>query len=378
MKAQLERVAEELGDSNKRLKRRVSEQELLMEAAHLLGGTLNKDAVISRLVTLVRDKLGWPDFAVYLIKESDDEGKRLYPVSASGMPNIDLMKSVTFALGEGITGMVAETGAPLVVDSLAHESRVRLRELLDSSETLPAFLSQGSMLSVPMLYQGRSVGVMDFFCPEENAFDQEHVTLLHAVGAQAAVALVNANLYEATLELAISDPLTGLMNRRAMERRIDSEITRAQRFPSPLAVLMIDVDFFKDYNDRMGHVLGDQALKQIAHCLQASVRKVDGVARFGGEEFCLILPQTDEKNAVEVANKLCEAVKNLDVRGARKQQMGHMSISVGVAIYPKDLPTGLDDSPSLLLVNAADKALYFAKRQGRHRVVAASVIEEAV
>lgn len=368
MKAQLERAAHDLSESNKRLKRRVSEQELLMEAAHHLSGTLKKEAVISRLVSLVRDKLGWPDFAVFLMRETEEQGKHLYLASASGAPDVDVMKVLVFALGEGITGFVAESGAPLVIDDLAQEKRLK--------ETSLPFLRKGSMLSVPMMYQGKAVGVMDFFCPETHAFDQEHVALLYALGAQAAVAIMNADLYEATLELAISDPLTGLMNRRAMERRIDSEITRAQRFPSTLSLLMVDVDHFKSYNDRMGHVLGDQALKQIAQCLQSSVRKVDGVARFGGEEFCVILPQTSDQAAIEVAHKLCDAVRMLGIAGSRDQPLGHMSISIGVASFPQDVIYFPDAPETLALVNAADKALYEAKHLGRNQVVALGDIVE--
>ncbi len=366
IKAQLEKVADELQASNKSLKRRVKAQELLMDAAHHLGGILNKEALVSRLVVLIRDKLGWPDFAVFL-KEPDQDQLRL--VIASGLPNIDIIKELSFRFGEGITGLVAEKATPIAIGDLAKEPRIKLWSKFDNLDNLPDFLKHGSMLSVPMSYQGRVVGVMDFFYPKLNAFDEEDVTLLHALGALLATSIVNADLYEATLELATSDSLTGVLNRRAMERVIENEVARAQRFSTPLSLLLVDVDHFKNYNDQMGHLMGDVALKEIASCLQKSVRKVDSVARFGGEEFCVILPQTSEQAAMEVAEKLCVAVRKLDIPGASMQPLKKISVSIGVAVYPDHMPPILEQPPTIELIHAADEALYAAKRKGRDRVV---------
>ena len=374
---ELERVAQELRRSNGSLNRRVKAQELLMDAAHHLGGVLNKNALLNRLVTLVRDKLGWPDFAIFLVSTETNTEPILRLATASGLPNIDLIRELTFKLGEGITGLVAQTAVPMAIGNLATENRLKLWDFIENNQEIPEFLRQGSMLSVPISYQGRVVGVMDFFYPEINAFDEEDVALLHALGALVATSIINADLYEATLQLATSDALTGVLNRRAMERIMESEVARAQRFSTPLSFLLVDVDYFKNYNDRMGHVMGDVALKEIAACLGASVRKVDSVARFGGEEFCVILPQTQEAAALEVAQKLCAAIRKLPIKGANKQPLGHLSISVGVAVYPKHMPPNLEQTPQLELIHAADEALYAAKRQGRDRVVCFSHIFSA-
>lgn len=369
IKDQLEVTAKELNISNENLHRRVKAQELLMHAAHHLGGVLNKEALVDRLVSLIRDKLGWPDFAIFLTRESEQNNKELTLAAAAGLPDIDLIKDLSFAFGEGITGLVAETATPLAVNNLAEEKRIKLWSKLQTSDQVPEFLAHGSMLSVPMSYQGKVVGVMDFFYPNLNAFDEEDVTLLHALGALAAIAVVNADLYEATLELATLDPLTGILNRRSMERVVENEVARAQRFSTPLAVLLIDVDHFKNYNDQMGHVLGDAALKQIASGLKNVVRKVDSVARFGGEEFCVILPQTNSEAASEVAEKLCAAIRKSNIAGANKQPLGKMSVSIGIAVYPDHMPPILEKSPMLELVDAADEALYVAKKKGRDRIV---------
>ena len=201
-----------------------------------------------------------------------------------------------------------------------------------------------------------------------NAFDAEELELLKALGAQAAMAIVNAKLYEQTVTLATSDALTGLDNRRSMEKRIEDEIARSQRFSKPLSLLMIDVDHFKDYNDRMGHVLGDAALKQMAQALRMQIRKVDGLARFGGEEFCAILPETAKGDAHEVAKKLRDLVNGVQLPGGSEQPLGFMSVSIGVAVYPDDMPAVIERTASTELVHAADEALYRAKAHGRNAV----------
>ncbi len=220
-----------------------------------------------------------------------------------------------------------------------------------------------------MIHKGRVIGVFLFCDQRTGMFDSDAVALISALAAQTALAIINAELYETTLELATSDPLTGVLNRRAMVKQIEYEIARAQRFNTKLALLLVDVDHFKAYNDRMGHVLGDVALKELALALKENIRKVDTLARFGGEEFCVILPQSDIKAAREVAGKLCEAVRGLKLRGVEKQELGHLSVSIGITVVSGESEILSDDSAVTDLVALADHALYEAKRLGRDRFV---------
>lgn len=345
LKRQLEETAEQLTESNVALERRVQAQGLLMDAAHRLGSTLAKEALMERLADLIEKRLGATDYAIFLVQEGPDHEpvlrlERQKPERPPTAADDDV------GVGEGPVGLVAETGAP-------HR--------------------ENDVLCIPMLHKGRVVGVLRFHEDEEDdAFDEDQVELLQALGAQAAMAVVNADLYEATVELSVTDPLTSLMNRRAMNRRLEIEVTRAQRFRLPLAVLMIDVDHFKQYNDRMGHLLGDEALKAVARALEGSVRRVDAVARYGGEEFCVILPRTDEAAARDVAEKLRQSVVDLELQGASKQPLGAMSVSVGFAIYPDNLPAALTAPAAEVLLDTADRAVYEAKHSGRNRVVSAA------
>ena len=162
-------------------------------------------------------------------------------------------------------------------------------------------------------------------------------------------------------ELATTDPLTGIGNRRKMTEQIAQELERARRFHHPLSLLMIDIDHFKRINDTYGHDVGDQAIMQMANLLTTDLRAVDMVARFGGEEFVLLMPETHIAIATHVAERLREQAAQLRVLAECGAEV-ELTISIGVAAAERQ------DSPSSLLVRA-DKALYRAKKEGRNRVV---------
>ena len=169
---------------------------------------------------------------------------------------------------------------------------------------------------------------------------------------------------EKLTKLASTDGLTGIANRRYFDDQLAHEWTRARRLNQTLAIAMIDVDWFKKYNDHYGHQGGDDCLRQVANALSnVAKRDSDFVARYGGEEFAIILPMTQAENALELAKNSCLALSNLELPHALSD-FGHVTLSVGVAVgCPKQNTT-----PHNLLVNA-DKALYTAKEKGRNRAV---------
>jgi diguanylate cyclase (GGDEF) domain len=161
---------------------------------------------------------------------------------------------------------------------------------------------------------------------------------------------------------ARTDPLTGAMNRLALAESIARELARAQRNSRPLSLLMFDLDFFKQLNDRLGHQAGDAALKNVAAATQRHLRASDLLARYGGEEFVAVLPDTDKARAVETAERLRQGIESLGIPCGNGTAL---TASYGAATYPADG----DDFDSL--VASADAALYKAKQSGRNRVVAA-------
>ncbi|MCA9508152.1 MAG: diguanylate cyclase [Myxococcales bacterium] len=369
MRLKLEETLFQLERSNERLNSKVHAQELLMEAAHRLGGTLQRESVVDGLVKLIQEKLSWPQFALFLLESKNHDRHFLRLAATLGINKGKISQPSQVIIGEGVVGMVAQTGAPIIMGNLEKEKNLKLWQTLDRSGVPLELGNSGSLMAVPMIHKGRVTGVFLFLSSENSVFDKEDVDLIAALAAQTALATINAELYETTLELATSDPLTGILNRRAMMRQIEFELTRTQRFNNDLSLLLVDVDHFKAYNDRMGHVLGDLALKEIASALKSCIRKVDTVARFGGEEFCVILPQTDEKAASEVALKLCHAVRGLKLRGADKQALGHLSISIGIAVISGKADILDREGISTELIAAADQALYQAKGLGRDRFV---------
>jgi diguanylate cyclase (GGDEF)-like protein len=176
---------------------------------------------------------------------------------------------------------------------------------------------------------------------------------------EAAMALENARLYEEARNLADRDPLTGFYNHRFLHERLGEEVVRTQRGRRPLSVLMLDVDDFKLVNDTFGHLFGDRVLTWTAELIRSTLRASDVPARYGGDEFAIILPETDADEATRAAERILEAFRDNAFVG---EQRGPVPIgaSIGVATYPADGRTATE------LIAAADKALYRVKREGGH------------
>jgi diguanylate cyclase (GGDEF)-like protein len=164
--------------------------------------------------------------------------------------------------------------------------------------------------------------------------------------------------------MSITDPLTGLHNRRYLEARLAEELSRSKRYNYPLSFMMIDIDDFKLYNDRNGHQAGDRALEITAQCLHAALRKVDVASRYGGEEFSILLPQTDLEEAGVIADRIRRKIMSTRFPHGKTQPLGGVTVSIGLSTFS---PT-LDSAEAI--VRAADRALYHAKSHGKNRAYA--------
>jgi len=182
---------------------------------------------------------------------------------------------------------------------------------------------------------------------------------------QIALALSNIRLRENLRQQTIRDPLTHLYNRRFLEESLNREMARCKRNGTGFGVLMMDLDHFKCFNDTFGHDAGDSVLRAFAHALQANAREGDIACRFGGEEFVVVLPETDRNGSVTCAQRILAAVRDLDVTHDNKT-LGPVTISIGLAMYPHDGET------VNAIVQSADQAMYEAKRAGRDRMIVAS------
>jgi len=227
-----------------------------------------------------------------------------------------------------------------------------------------------SFLAIPLIVQDRALGCMNLYRIERHDFAADEIQLLSTFASQAAVSIENARLFEETRQLAITDPLTGLANHRQFYDQLDREFRRAQRYQRPLTLLMLDLDRFKAFNDRHGHLAGDQALRETADVLRQNARSVDILARYGGEEFAIILPETDLLRAAAHAERIRSAVAG-HVFVSQETGLEHqVTVSIGVATLSST------SQRIEALVHGADQALYRAKAAGRNRLELAASEED--
>ena len=345
----------ELSAVNERLAAHVREMELLLAVSKALTGTLDLPEQLHQLGRLVCEALRVEEFCTMLL---DEQAHQLVVEAAVGT-SLAAARGLRFRLGEGVTGAAAAQGKTIYVKDVQKEPRYLHYKGLRRST--------GSFLCVPLRAKGRIVGAMNLNRPAVDAFSTQEIRLAEAIAAQAGLAIANARLYQQTLELSYSDPLTGIPNRRHLFTRLEQEVSRSLRFGDELTVLMIDLDLFKQINDAHGHAVGDAVLRGVAVALQRNVRKVDMVARYGGEEFVVVLPRIARAEALDVAEKLRRVVAATPLPAPAGAAPVHVTISVGMASF------GQDATDVAALIEKADIALYEAKHAGRNRVASAEV-----
>jgi diguanylate cyclase (GGDEF)-like protein len=261
-------------------------------------------------------------------------------------------------VGEGVSGEVIDTGKAVMVTDLRMAGR----------KPAPAErrYKTNSFISYPITIGGRKVGVLNVTDKSSGGtYDEVDLSLLEIIGPQVALALERAEWQERATEfqlMSITDPLTALPNRRYLEERLAEELNRSKRYEYPMSFLMIDIDDFKAYNDKNGHQAGDLALQITAHCLKGALRAVDVASRYGGEEFCILLPQTSMSEAGVIADRIRHRVSTTHFPHGKAQPFGRVTISVGVSTFTKNV-----DTPENIIA-AADRALYQAKSRGKDRV----------
>jgi len=208
------------------------------------------------------------------------------------------------------------------------------------------------------------VGCLTVFRKQEKAFKNSELTILEKICYQLGKGIDKILTYEHTRELSITDELTQIFNRRYFNQRFEREMERAIRYNRPLTVIMADIDHFKNLNDTYGHFYGDEVLKTVASILDKNLRRADILARFGGEEFVILLPEIDKSHGHTVAEKLRHAIESYPFHKGSPKNKNRITLSLGLAAYPEDALNGKQ------LLERADRALYLAKSGGRNRVVA--------
>ena len=215
------------------------------------------------------------------------------------------------------------------------------------------------LVMLPLVAKGQAIGLVELFSRSFVSWDAQQLEVARTMANEAAMALENARLYEDARKRADRDPLTGFFNHRYLHERMGEEVVRAQRNKRPLSVMMLDLDDFKLVNDTFGHLFGDRVLTWAAELIRTTLRASDVPARYGGDEFAVILPETDADEAAHAAHRILEAFRDQPFVG---EQRGPVPIaaSIGTATFPAAGRTATE------LIAAADRALYQVKREGRH------------
>jgi diguanylate cyclase (GGDEF)-like protein len=263
---------------------------------------------------------------------------------------------VRIKLGEGIAGAVLASGSPLVVRDVDTDARV-------PSARAGQYKSR-SFISFPIMLGPRKVGVINLTDRKDGLpYEVEDLSLLEMMSPHLALIIDRTEWHrkaEAYQQMSLTDPLTGLPNRRYLEDRLFEEVERSKRYDTPLAFMIIDVDYFKRYNDLYGHTNADLVLVKTAQILRSSIRAIDMSARFAGDEFCIVLPETELAAAASIAERLRIAISNTEYHSERGELMGKVTLSIGVSSFSPTRQTPLS------VIETADSALYQAKTRGRN------------
>jgi diguanylate cyclase (GGDEF)-like protein len=338
---------ERLRAQSEALTRQLNNQRELLRVTESILSTLDTQALLEEIAERLKTLVQVDNICVDV---HDPRAGLLRPIFARGVNALEYL-AATIPDDKGVGGYVLRTGeAQLVQDQLADDRVAHFPE---------AGPAAGAMIVAPLRGADRIRGVLTIErLGAEARFADEEFELVKLFAAHVSIALQNAEAHRAVELRAETDTLTGLWNHGALMGHIDQLVTQRSRF----AMLMVDLDFFKRYNDRFGHQAGNVMLRQIASQLRTSCRDTDQVFRYGGDEFALLLPGTSLAGARTVAEKVQEAVQSVtDSRGLTTA----LTCSIGIAVFPKDGA----DSQSIIL--AADRACYAGKRAGRARIATA-------
>lgn len=326
--------------------------QTLYQTAQALIATENLNDLLQNLVEQVANTL--PANRVILIT-LETETEEITNFVVGGSQSHQICPASYQELMDGLTGWVMQNRKP----ALSHHSKSDPREKPYVQQSREKYQA-GSLIMVPLRYRQEILGTLTAVHATKMDYSQKEVDLLETIASHAAVAIKNAQLFEYVQELAETDELTQTNNRRQLFALGKREFNHARRYRQPLSVIMLDIDNFKKINDTYGHAVGDVVLYELTQYCLSNIRKVDILGRYGGEEFVILLPNTDSVRSAELANRLCDFVEINPI--STKIGAINITISLGVAEIAPDTPN------LAALVDQADTALYNAKKKGKNRV----------
>ncbi len=333
------------------IKRANREVFTLYELARVFGSAVNLEDTLSLFVKKIAELVPFDTCAVYLLSDTETVAIANYVEGK----NKEELKNRKVQVGQGATGYALKKRQPVY----------NVNPGLDFSFYQMEFIQEyTAMASLPLIANEKLVGAVSLYTSGIESYEDEHMRLLETVSRIASDAIFTAQRHAETETKAMTDPMTGLPNARSLKIQFDKEIARASRNGSSFQLLMLDLDGFKKVNDTFGHKVGDRMLKEISRVMQEQLRDYDFLARYAGDEFVAIIPETDNKGIFELCQRMEKAVREykLDLNKGRFASVG---VSLGAATYPNSGDT-LDK-----IIIAADKAMYAvkARRKTKRRQV---------
>jgi len=346
------RLLDEQKKMEREMAKNLAEQEVLYSAGVMLASAANTKQTLDLIMESALSITGMTAGTLALY----DEEKGIMQIKASvGLNKVGMPENYEWELRPGgLTGHILSNSHPTVITDLKNE------KAFDTSRL--ERIGVRSLIATPLKVSGKIVGILyvDDFSPRE--FSDREKNILSLLALQAAAAIDKAILLEKAEFMAVTDGLTKLYNHRYFVRTLEKEIRRAERYNYSTTLCMIDVDYFKNYNDTFGHQRGNHVLTTLANLLRLSARDTDIVARYGGEEFAIIFTQANLKQARDVSERIRKEVYETVIQGEEKQPGGKLTVSMGLATYPEDTLTPVN------LIEYADRALYVSKKMGRNRI----------
>ncbi|MCK5286584.1 MAG: sensor domain-containing diguanylate cyclase [Thermodesulfovibrionia bacterium] len=318
----------------------------LTEVVKQLYSSLSFDEIISTITRLINDIINTDTIEIYILDIQDNV------LSKAEQFGKEINESVSYKMGEGLIGKTAQ------------DEMIKVRGQMYSSfgDKNNKNEKEKFLMAAPIHFKDRLLGVIGIGNIKHPTGNER--TLLKMISDIAGVAMVNQSHLKEWKSEAITDPLTGLYNRRYFTYRAMIEVEKAIRESTPISICMLDIDHFKHYNDTNGHQEGDRLLKIFSEQLTKLSRKTTIIARYGGEEFIVLSPDITKKDALVYTERLCEKIANYPFFNRDKQPLGFVSVSGGIASFPGDA-TSIDK-----VIKIADEALYKAKEEGRNRIIA--------
>ncbi len=326
--------------------------ETIQDVSKLVASSLDLETISQTVVESLKQSFGYSHVSIYFLQD-----EYLHLAAQMGYPEDSVIRMIH--ISQGVAGKTIRTKSTQFIENTTKEGTFLRADTQVTSE-----------ICVPLLKDDLVLGVLNVESTPQKPLKQSDVDLLTAIAGPIAVAVDNARLHPELKKMATTDAVTGLSNRHVFEQALVAEVERAGRNGAPVSLIIFDIDFFKEYNDQWGHPAGDARLKAVADLIKENLRKYDVAARYGGDEFAIILSDCNQQNAMTFAERLRQnaQIGSPEMSENEHGTAGH-TLSIGIATYPQDAI----QSNELLI--AADHAAMRAKQQGRNRIKLANDYE---